>query len=394
MWQLSGFDDIDFHRKITRIMKKIAIIGASALQNPLILKAKSMGLETHVFAWAAGDIGEKTADYFYPVSIVEKEQILSVCRKIGIHGICSIASDLAMLTVNYVADAMGLVGNSPECTQLSTNKASMREAFAKCGDPSPEFFVIRQGDDPNESAFREQITKLHFPVIVKPVDRSGSRGVTLVADKAELLPAIEHARIQGFSGDVIIESFVHGKEYSVECLSCRGVHTLLQITEKFTTGTPHFIETGHKEPALLPPEIRQKAEDIVLHALCSLKVTNGASHTEIRIDEDGTIMLIEVGARMGGDFIGSHLLPITCGFDYVKAVIDISLGEIVRPHVSYTGRQASVRYILTKEDLTEYERILREDPDSIVHSEIHSEVSTAVTDSSNRHGFWIRAYLL
>ena len=238
MWQLSGFDDIDFHRKIAKIMKKIAIIGASALQNPLILKAKSMGLETHVFAWAAGDIGEKTADYFYPVSIVEKEQILSVCRKIGIHGICSIASDLAMLTVNYVADAMGLVGNSPECTQLSTNKASMREAFAKCGDPSPEFFVIRQGDDPNESAFREQITKLHFPVIVKPVDRSGSRGVTLVADKAELLPAIEHARIQGFSGDVIIESFVHGKEYSVECLSCRGVHTLLQITEKFTTGTP------------------------------------------------------------------------------------------------------------------------------------------------------------
>ena len=368
MWQLSGFDDIDFHRKIAKIMKKIAIIGASALQNPLILKAKSMGLETHVFAWAAGDIGEKTADYFYPVSIVEKEQILSVCRKIGIHGICSIASDLAMLTVNYVADAMGLVGNSPECTQLSTNKASMREAFAKCGDPSPEFFVIRQGDDPNESAFREQITKLHFPVIVKPVDRSGSRGVTLVADKAELLPAIEHARIQGFSGDVIIESFVHGKEYSVECLSCRGVHTLLQITEKFTTGTPHFIETGHKEPALLPPEIR--------------------------IDEDGTIMLIEVGARMGGDFIGSHLLPITCGFDYVKAVIDISLGEIVRPRVSCTGRQASVRYILTKEDLTEYERILREDPDSIVHSEIHSEVSTAVTDSSNRHGFWIRAYLL
>ena len=141
-------------------------------------------------------------------------------------------------------------------------------------------------------------------------------------------------------------------------------------------------------------KIRQKAEDIVLHALCSLKVTNGASHTEIRIDEDGTIMLIEVGARMGGDFIGSHLLPITCGFDYVKAVIDISLGEIVRPRVSCTGRQASVRYILTKEDLTEYERILREDPDSIVHSEIHSEVSTAVTDSSNRHGFWIRAYLL
>ena len=373
------------------MMKKIAIIGASALQNPLIVKAKSMGLETHVFAWAAGDIGEETADYFYPVSIVEKEQILSVCREIGIDGICSIASDLAMLTVNYVADAMGLVGNSLECTQLSTNKASMREAFAKNGDPSPSFFVTRKGDSTNDPAFRKNLEKIHFPVIVKPVDRSGSRGVTLVTDDKDLIPAIEDARGQSFSGDVIIESFIHGKEYSVECLSCRGVHTLLQITEKFTTGIPHFIETGHREPALLPPEIRQKAGAVVLHALDSLKITNGASHSEIRIDKDGTVMLIEIGARMGGDFIGSHLLPITCGFDYVKAVIDISLGEIVHPQVSCTGKEASVRYILTEDDLREYERIMREDPDSIVHSEVDSEVKSAVTDSSNRHGFWIRS---
>ena len=74
-------------------MKKLAIIGASYLQNPLILKAKAMGLETHVFAWAAGDVGETTADHFYPISIVEKEQILEQCRRIGIDGVCTIASD-------------------------------------------------------------------------------------------------------------------------------------------------------------------------------------------------------------------------------------------------------------------------------------------------------------
>ena len=83
-------------------MKKLAIIGASYLQEPLIQKAKSMGLETHVFAWAAGDVGEKSADHFYPISIVEKEQILKTCQEIDVDGICSIASDLAMLTVNYV----------------------------------------------------------------------------------------------------------------------------------------------------------------------------------------------------------------------------------------------------------------------------------------------------
>ena len=110
-------------------MKRLAIIGASYLQLPLIEKARFMGYETHVFAWAADDVGEKAADYFYPISIVEKEQILEKCQAIGICGICSIASDLASVTVNYVANAMRLCGNSMECTMKSNNKYLMRQAF-------------------------------------------------------------------------------------------------------------------------------------------------------------------------------------------------------------------------------------------------------------------------
>lgn len=390
--------------------KKIAIIGASALQNPLILKAKSMGLETHVFAWAAGDIGEQTADYFYPISIIEKEEILEVCRRVGIDGICSIASDLATLTVNYVANALGLTGNSLRCTHISTNKAAMRQAFLSQGDPSPLFRVVKEGEVPyrqlpgqeistetvhcREVPYRQllkDVRRLGYPVIVKPVDRSGSRGVTRVADEAGLEAAIANARLESFSGDVIIESFIRGKEYSVECLSCRGRHTLLQITEKFTTGAPHYIETGHREPAPLTPEIREAVKSVVLHALDSLEIENGASHSEIRIDENGKIMLIEIGARMGGDYIGSHLLPITCGFDYVGAVIRIALGEIVTPEIHCTGREAYVRFVLTSEDLSEYDRAVREDPGSIILSEIHRDNLEKVTDSSNRHGFWVRS---
>ena len=149
-------------------MKKLAIIGASYLQNPLILKAKEMGLETHVFAWAAGDIGETTADYFYPISIVEKEEILKKCREIGIDGICSIASDLAAITVNYVACQMELVGNSMKCTEKSTNKHKMREAFQQGGDPSPKSILVH-------SAKKLENITLEYPVIVKPVDRHKSR---------------------------------------------------------------------------------------------------------------------------------------------------------------------------------------------------------------------------
>ena len=91
--------------------KNIAIIGANEFQNPLILAAKEMGYTTHVFAWQAGDIGEKTADYFYPVSIVELDRILDICRKLDLAGIVSIGSDLASITVNYVAEQLGLTGN-------------------------------------------------------------------------------------------------------------------------------------------------------------------------------------------------------------------------------------------------------------------------------------------
>ncbi|MEG0378791.1 MAG: carbamoyl-phosphate synthase large subunit, partial [Eubacterium sp.] len=99
---------------------KVAIIGANDFQNPLILKAKEKGYETHVFAWKEGAVGEKNADFFYPISIVEKDAILKQCRELGITGVCSIGSDLASLTVNYVANQLGLTANSDESALLST----------------------------------------------------------------------------------------------------------------------------------------------------------------------------------------------------------------------------------------------------------------------------------
>ena len=120
----------------------LAIIGASYLQLPLIEKAKQMGFTTHVFAWAANDVGEAVADHFYPISITEVDEITEKCREIGICGICSIATDLGNYAVNYVANKLGLPGNSMECTKMSTNKHLMREAFAANGDPSPKSILV------------------------------------------------------------------------------------------------------------------------------------------------------------------------------------------------------------------------------------------------------------
>ena len=344
-------------------MKKLAIIGASYLQEPLIEKAKNMGIETHVFAWAAGDVGEKSADFFYPISIVEKDEILKKCREIGIDGVCSIASDLAAITVNYVAHEMNLVGNSPKCAMISTNKHLMRQAFEENGDPSPKSILVSSVEDLNE-------IELQYPVIVKPIDRSGSRGITKLLTEDGLAEAIENAKEQGFEKKALVEEFATGQEYSVECVSFHGEHHFLAMTKKYTTGAPHFIETGHLEPAPVSNEVLQKVKNIVFHALDSLQITDSASHTELKIASNGEIRLIEIGGRMGGDCIGSDLVQLSTGVDFVRAVIQIALGEKPDLNSNNENRVAAIHYIFGKKDFETLEKLKKEHPEYIVREEL------------------------
>ena len=363
-------------------MKRLAIIGASYLQNPLILKAKEMGLETHVFAWKAGDIGEKTADYFYPISIVEKEEILNKCREIGIDGICSIASDLAAITVNYVAMQMGLSGNSLICTEKSTNKHKMREAFEQNGDPSPKSILVH-------SVENLEAVPLQYPIIVKPVDRSGSRGITKLESSNGLAEAIEYAKAQGFEKDALVEEFAVGQEYSIECISYEGVHYFLAMTKKFTTGAPGFIETGHIEPAPVSENIQEQVKKVVFHALDSLEIRNGASHTELKVASSGRIALIEIGGRMCGDCIGSSLVELSTGIDFVRSVIEIALGQKPDLKKQHEGKTAAVRFVFSEKDVDVLAELKREHPEYLVEEDVQPIHPGIVTDSSARFGYYL-----
>ena len=127
-------------------MKKIVIIGANDFQKPLILKAKEMGYETHVFAWREGATGAEDADFFYEISIVEMDEILEECRRIKPDAVATIGSDLANITVQYLAEKLGLPGNSADCIRQSTNKYAMRSAFKKAGIPVTYFECVREGE--------------------------------------------------------------------------------------------------------------------------------------------------------------------------------------------------------------------------------------------------------
>lgn len=365
-------------------MEKLVIIGANDFQNQLILKAKSLGYETHVFAWQDGAVGEKNADFFYPISIIEKELILEECKKIKPVGVCSIASDLASITVNYVAEQLGLPCNSTEYTQIQTNKYAMRQALAEVGIPCPKFLIADENTD-----FEVELRDFKFPIIVKPTDRSGSRNIMKLDSIEETADAVKAACGSSFEHKAIVEEYLFGDEYSMETISYKGKHTYLATTKKFTTGAPNFIETGHIQPSGLPEATLEKAKEQIFSALTALHIENSAGHSEFKVDENGNIHIIEIGARMGGDCIGSDLVYLSTGNDFVKMVIDVACGN--EPDIkSPANNKAEIRFIFNEDDLNEFYKFSKDFPDVVYRaSDFELDNLGKVTDSSTRIGYYI-----
>ena len=361
--------------------KTIAIIGASYLQRPLVERAKQLGLRTICFAWAEGAVCKDICDVFYPISITEKEQILDVCRKEQIDGVCTIASDVAAPTVAYVAEQMKLTGNSYEAAVRANNKFAMRNAFMAAGVPCPAYHVCKSFDELAQ-------TDIHYPVIVKPTDRSGSLGITKVTNPDELRQAVTIAVNHSFEHEALVEQFIEGREISVEFISYGGTHYPLQITDKVTTEAPHFVELAHHQPAELTEEQYKAIYALTQKALNALGVTNGASHSEYKITADGQIYVMEIGARMGGDFIGSDLVRLSTGYDFVQGVIEVALGLFEVPQQP-VHKYAGVYFLSAETEQVKHYIDHKEEYPEIVMAEQTSDELRHVNCSSERSGYFI-----
>ena len=190
----------------------------------------------------------------------------------------------------------------------------------------------------------------------------------------------------------MVEEYIEGPEFSAECISHEGVHTLLTVTQKFTTGAPHFIETGHIEPAPLSKEMLARVEKEIFIGLSALDIRMGAAHAEFRISPDGRVRIIEIGSRMGGDCIGSHLVQGSTGIDFVRAVIDTAEGSAPDLTPTTPPRASAVRFVFDEADLAVLERIRSTHPSALTYvSEMAPLGVRAVTDSGSRLGFYLLA---
>ena len=258
----------------------------------------------------------------------------------------------------------------------------MRNAFAAANVPCPKYWCIT-----DKSTLHLTQYTLHLPLIIKPSDRSGSLGVVKVEKEEDLLPAIKAAQDYSFKHEAIVEQFIEGREISVEFISYQGVHYPLQITDKVTTEAPHFVEIAHHQPANLSKAQYEEIYDLTKRALTALGVTNGASHSEYRITQEGKIYVMEIGARMGGDFIGSDLVQLSTGYDFLRGVIDVALGTFAAPQL--TEHNYSGVYFLSEATAHLKPIIEHHALPEIVKAEITDNELHPLTCSGDRSGYLI-----
>lgn len=318
-------------------MKHLLVIGASILQLPAIIKAKEMGLYVGVVDYNPNAVGVKYADEYFEVSTIDKEGVYQAAKQFSADGITTLATDMPMRAISYATKMLNLVGISPETAIKATDKGEMIKAFQESQVDHPWYYIVRSRED-----LLNIRTNLSFPCISKPVDNSGSRGVELIENIDSLDRAVEYSSSNGRNGEVIIEEYLTGTEVSVEIIVVKGKVYILQVTDKLTTGAPHFVEMGHSQPSRLKDEDVNKIKILAEKAVKAVGIENGPAHVEIMMTKNGPKM-IELGARLGGDYITSHLVPLSTGIDMIEASIRIALGE--EPDLESTIQKASaVRY--------------------------------------------------
>ncbi|MBQ2857750.1 MAG: ATP-grasp domain-containing protein [Bacteroidaceae bacterium] len=296
--------------------KKIAIIGASTGQLPLCLKAREMGLETYCYAWPKDAVCKDFVDHFIPISIFEMDKIVELCRNYQIDGVISNASEATALVVSYVAEKLGKTSTPYETFLKIQNKEYVRKTTNTIKDLSHVEYKIGK--------INEILSTFPTPYVLKPIKGASKKGVNFV-DKN----TIAEISIPSDLKDAIFiaEQYIDGQEYSVETISYKGKHEVIQITEKIGTGAPHFVELEHHQPAILPIETSEKIKHVIPQILSSVGYTNGASHIEIKISSDNNIYLIEINPRGGGDYISNDLVGLSTDYDYLKQMILVALDQ-------------------------------------------------------------------
>ena len=314
--------------------KKVLIVGAGPAQYSGIAKAKKMGLFTIVADRDENAPGLGIADVPLVVDVKDIASLIQVARQYHIDGVFLVSSEVSVMTVAAIAEELNLPGIGTNTARIATDKGLMREIYLENGVPSPEFKIVHSLGETYQF-----IKKLSLPVVLKPADNAGSRGVTLVIHEDEIEDAYLRAMSNSNKNKVLVESFMDGIEVSVEAFVYKGDITILALSDKIRTPPPYLLDTMVIFPSNFPKATLNDICDVAVRAIKSVGIDNGPVHIEIMMTDNGPKM-VELAARGPGFKVFTEMIPFVTGVDVVEGVIKLAIGE--EPDLNVIANRAAV----------------------------------------------------
>lgn len=309
--------------------KYILLLGASQDQLFIIKTARDMGVGTVVIDANEDAPGIKMADIGAAIDFSRIDEVVAFIndlhsKKVNVCGVATMGSDVPHI-VAEISNHYGWVGPSFKSGQVTTDKYKMKMELQKNGIPIPWFQEITSVSD-----LQQAVVQRGYPLVIKPTDRSGSRGVLMIEKGCNLAEMYERSKEISFSGTVQVEEFLEGMQISTETVMFQGKGVTPGIAERnysqFKNFLPQIMENGGWIPTELSSNDQKDIENLVVRTSLALGITDGTTKGDVVMTRKGP-KIIELAARLsGGDFCES-LIPLSSGVNIVKAAVQIAIGE-------------------------------------------------------------------
>lgn len=340
-------------------MKKILIIGAAVYQLPAIQRVVELGYEVYCVDYKEGQPGFEFATGYRVVDVKDKENCLKYAQELDVDGVMSWGSTLTLPTVSYIGERMNLPCMPISTAEISTSKYLIRKKLTDCGlNSGGEVFDLHSWEEADSKQYV-------VPFVVKPCDGSGSRGVYIVKDEAEIKKAIQYAFDGARDKQIYVEPYIEGVEYSAEAYASNGevyVYSIVKTEFSWTKDYPVYKQTTYlgiskETEALIVEEVRK--------ATLALGLNFGPINFDIIIsDADGKPYIIDVGIRNGQNLIASHIVPYSRGVDELNNSINICIGnnmEIKPKRKEYISSRLLIYIPGTIEEIFSYQNLIGKD---------------------------------
>ena len=366
-------------------MDSLLIFGGGELQLSLIKTAKKMGFSTIVIDPDENAPGKDISDQFLVVSAEDYQSTLEIAKKNKVKGLVTTATDHPIIMMAKIASELNLRFPSVESVSTILDKATFKNVLQNDNIPCAKGYSYHIDE-------RSDRLDLNYPIIVKPNKNSGSRGVFKCYSYEELLNFLPETFKYCSDGKYIVEEYIECDEISVEGYIYQGKLQIVQVTDKIVSKPPYNVEMGHIQPS----KYKDRIEDIyclINRVVSATGLDNCGIHPELKVNDSG-FHLIEMGPRLGGDFITSHLVPLSTGFNIEEAIIKISIGK--EPNYEFEDNAAMIKYldlpydpIVLKSPTEKFVKAISGNVKEFLFNLKCGDVVPHITNSLNRYGYII-----